>query len=177
MNSIEKCLGLAPADGERGSLVLATLAAIARKTARTRFIAPGLPLAILLAASSARAQPSSTAQPSSASVESISEPTEAARTSPSETAGTAKDGDGDPTGGAYTTPTLLFVPAAAVPAGTVRVITSLDMQGPTAEDRLASGTSLGFQPGLGGEVGLPAGFTIGAGTNWAGGDTSPTPLS
>jgi hypothetical protein len=83
----------------------------------------------------------------------------------------------DPTGGAYTTPTLLFIPAGAVPEWHARVITSLDLQGPTAADRLASGTALGFQPGLGGEIGLPFGFTIGAGTNWVGGDTSPTPVS
>jgi hypothetical protein len=83
----------------------------------------------------------------------------------------------DPTGGAYTTPTLLFVPAAAVPAWTVRAIVSLDVQGPTAPDRLASGTSVGIAPGLGGEIGLPAGFTFGAGTNWVGGDTSPMPVS
>ena len=83
----------------------------------------------------------------------------------------------DPTGGAYTSPTLLFIPAAAVPVWNVRVITSLDMQGPTAADRLATGTGLGFQPGLGGEVGLPAGFTLGAGTEWVGGDVSPTPIS
>jgi len=83
----------------------------------------------------------------------------------------------DPTGGAYTTPTLLFIPAAAVPAWNVRVIASLDMQGPTAADRLASGTSLGFLPGVGGELGLPAGFTVAAGTAWVGGDVSPTPIS
>ncbi len=83
----------------------------------------------------------------------------------------------DPTGGAYTTPTLHFVPAAAVPTWNVRVITSLDVQGPTAPDRLASGTAVGFQPGLGGEVGLPFGVTFAGGTNWVGGDTSPTPIS
>jgi hypothetical protein len=84
---------------------------------------------------------------------------------------------GDPTGGAFTTPTLLFTPAAAVPKWTVRVITSLDMQGPTAADRLAAGTSVGFQPGVGGELGLPGGFTVGAGTQWVGGDVSPSPAS
>jgi hypothetical protein len=82
----------------------------------------------------------------------------------------------DETGGAYTSPTLLFIPAAALPPWTVRVITSLDMQGPTGADRLASGTSIGFQPGIGGELGLPAGFTVGAGTQWVGGDTSPAPI-
>jgi hypothetical protein len=88
----------------------------------------------------------------------------------------------DPTGGAYTTPTLLFIPAAAVPVWNVRVIASLDMQGPTPPDRLASGTSssgaaIGFLPGVGGELGLPAGFTVAAGTAWVGGDVSPTPVS
>ena len=83
----------------------------------------------------------------------------------------------DPTGGAYTTPTRLFIPAAALPAWSARVITALDFQGPAPADRLAIGTSLGFQPSLGGELGLPGGFTIGAGTAWVGGDTSPTPLS
>jgi hypothetical protein len=82
----------------------------------------------------------------------------------------------DPTGGAYTTPTLLFIPAAAVPTWNVRVITSLDMQGPTPHDHLATGSCganscVGFQPGIGGELGLPGGFTFGAGTNWVGGDT------
>ena len=77
----------------------------------------------------------------------------------------------DPTGGAYTTPTLLFIPAGAVPTWNVRVITSIDMQTPTAADKLASGTSVGFLPGVGGELGLPGGFTFGAGTVWAGGDT------
>lgn len=77
----------------------------------------------------------------------------------------------DPTGGAFTTPTLLFIPAGAVPTWNVRLITSLDMQTPTAPDKLAAGTSVGFLPGIGGELGLPGGFTFGAGTVWAGGDT------
>jgi hypothetical protein len=83
----------------------------------------------------------------------------------------------DPTGGAYTTPTLLFVPAGAVPTWNVRVIASLDVQGPTTPDRLSAGSSVGFQPGIGAELGLPAGFTFGAGTRWVGGDVSPTPIS
>jgi hypothetical protein len=88
----------------------------------------------------------------------------------------------DPTGGAYTTPTLLFIPAGAVPTWNARVIASLDVQGPTAPDRLAVGqaatksatplAAVGFQPGLGVELGLPIGFTFGAGTNWVGGDPS-----
>jgi hypothetical protein len=90
----------------------------------------------------------------------------------------------DPTGGAYTTPTLLFIPAGAVPVWNVRVIVSLDMQGPAPADRFGIGTAsgssaqnpiaaVGFQPGIGGELGLPFGFTLGAGTNWVGGDQSP----
>jgi hypothetical protein len=59
------------------------------------------------------------------------------------------------------------MPAVAVPAWNVRVIASTELQGP-------SDVHAGFRPGLGGEVGLPAGFTIGAGTNWVGGDVNPT---
>ncbi len=88
----------------------------------------------------------------------------------------ARPAPADPSGGAYTTPTLLFVPAAAVPVWNARVIGSLDVLGPTAPDRLASGGAVGFQPGIGGEIGLPGGFTLGAGTRWVGGDTSPTPI-
>jgi hypothetical protein len=82
----------------------------------------------------------------------------------------------DPTGGAYVTPTLLFTPAAAVPQWNARVIASFDMQGPTPPDKLAGGTCgsnscIGFQPGIGGELGLPYGLTFGAGTRWVGGDT------
>ena len=81
----------------------------------------------------------------------------------------------DPTGGAYTTPTLLFTPAAAVPTWNVRIITSLDIQGPTPVDKLASGACganncVGAEPGIGGELGLPGGFTFAAGTVWVGGD-------
>jgi hypothetical protein len=81
----------------------------------------------------------------------------------------------DPTGGAYTTPTLLFTPAAAVPTWNVRVITSVDIQGPTPVDKLAGGACganncVGAEPGIGGELGLPGGFTFAAGTVWVGGD-------
>jgi hypothetical protein len=87
----------------------------------------------------------------------------------------------DPTGGAYTTPTLLFIPAGAVPTWNVRVIASLDMQGPAPASRLGVGmgsgstplSAVGFQPGIGGELGLPLGFTLGAGTEWVGGDQVP----
>ena len=72
----------------------------------------------------------------------------------------------DPTGGAYTSPTLLFIPAAAVPAWNVRAIVSTELQSP-------SDVHAGFRPGLGAELGLPAGFTLGVGTNWVGGDINP----
>lgn len=72
----------------------------------------------------------------------------------------------DPTGGAYTSPTLLFVPAAAVPKWTARAIVSTELQSP-------SDVHAGFRPGLGMELGLPAGITLGAGTNWVGGDINP----
>jgi hypothetical protein len=71
----------------------------------------------------------------------------------------------DLTGGAYTTPTLLFIPAAAVPQWNVRIIASTQVQGPAP-------VAATVQPGLGVELGLPAGFTLGAGTNWVGGDVS-----
>jgi hypothetical protein len=73
----------------------------------------------------------------------------------------------DPTGGDYTSPTLLFISAAAVPQWNVRVIASSELQSP-------SDVHAGFRPGLGGELGLPLGFTIGAGTNWVGGDINQT---
>ena len=73
----------------------------------------------------------------------------------------------DPTGGAYASPTLLFIPAAAVPVWNARVIVSSELQSPSDVDA-------GFRPGLGAELGLPAGFTLGAGTNWVGGDVSST---
>jgi hypothetical protein len=74
------------------------------------------------------------------------------------------------------TPTLLFTPAVAVAPWNARVVGSVSALGPTMPDRLASGTVLGFHPGLGGEIGLPAGFTFAAGTTWVGGDPSPTPV-
>jgi hypothetical protein len=128
-----------------------------KEPVRKACLGGGLALATLFAPASARAQPVFHVEPirppSAPSVE-------------------------DPTGGAYTTPTLLFIPAAAVPSWTGSVIASLDVQGPAAPDRLAlENGSVGFAPGIGGEVGLPYGFTLGAGTNWVGGDVSPTPIS
>jgi hypothetical protein len=72
----------------------------------------------------------------------------------------------DPTGGAYTSPSLLFIPAAAVPTWNARVILSSELQSP-------SDVHAGFRPGLGAELGLPAGFTLGVGTSWVGGDVNP----
>jgi hypothetical protein len=77
----------------------------------------------------------------------------------------------DPTGGAYTSPTLLFIPAGAVPVWNVRVTLSSEFQSPydTAD---APSPDSGIRPGLGVELGLPLGITIGAGTNWVGGDVN-----
>lgn len=72
----------------------------------------------------------------------------------------------DPTGGAYTSPTLLFIPAGALPVWNARATLSTELQSP-------SDVHAGFRPGLGMELGLPAGFTIAAGTNWVGGDINP----
>jgi hypothetical protein len=72
----------------------------------------------------------------------------------------------DPTGGAYTSPTMLFIPAGALPTWNARVVLSTELQGP-------SDVHAGFRPGIGIELGLPAGFTIAAGTNWVGGDVNP----
>lgn len=70
----------------------------------------------------------------------------------------------DPTGGAFIPPTTLFVPAAALPTLNVRVLTGVDLQ-PT-------GRFDPVRPMLGAELGLGRGFTVGAGTNWFGGDSS-----
>src|SRR5271154_372748 len=72
----------------------------------------------------------------------------------------------DPTGGAYTSPTLLFIPAGAMPVWNVRATVSTELQSP-------SDVHAGFRPGLGVELGLPVGFTVAAGTNWVGGDINP----
>jgi hypothetical protein len=71
----------------------------------------------------------------------------------------------DPTGGAYTSPTLLFIPAAAVPKWNVRAIVSTEVQSP-------ADVHAAVRPGIGAELGLPAGFTLGVGTNWVGGDVN-----
>lgn len=73
----------------------------------------------------------------------------------------------DPTGGAYTSPTLLFTPAAALPSLNVRITTGVDLQTP-------SDAFYGVRPLLNAELGLPARFTLAGGTSWVGGDTLPT---
>lgn len=73
----------------------------------------------------------------------------------------------DPTGGAYTSPTLLFTPAAALPSLNVRITTGVDLQTP-------SDAFYGVRPLLNAELGLPARFTLAGGTSWVGGDALPT---
>jgi hypothetical protein len=77
----------------------------------------------------------------------------------------------DPTGGAYTSPTLLFIPAGALPAWNVRVTVLSEFQGPY-QSADAPNPDAGFRPGAGVELGLPAGFAVAAGTNWVGGDVN-----
>jgi hypothetical protein len=76
---------------------------------------------------------------------------------------------GDPTGGAYTSPTLLFIPAGAVPAWNVRVTGLSEFQSPY-EQAAGANPDAGIRPGAGIEIGLPLGFTVSGGTNWVGGD-------
>lgn len=68
----------------------------------------------------------------------------------------------DPTGGAYTPPTALFTPAAALPALNVRARAGVEVQP-------ASGPFSMARPVLDLELGLPAGITLAAGTSWVGG--------
>ncbi|MFO0624961.1 MAG: hypothetical protein U0325_05035 [Polyangiales bacterium] len=68
----------------------------------------------------------------------------------------------DPTGGAYTPVTPLFTPAAALPALNVRARAGAEVQP-------ASGGYAALRPVLDLELGLPAGFTLAAGTTWVGG--------
>jgi hypothetical protein len=70
----------------------------------------------------------------------------------------------DPTGGAYTSPTPLFTPAAALPVWMPRLTVGVDLQ--------TAGNLSAARPLINAEVGLPAGFTLGAGTQWVGGDRS-----
>lgn len=68
----------------------------------------------------------------------------------------------DPTGGAYTSPTPLFTPAAALPSLMPRLTVGTDVQ--------SAGRLDPVRPFINAELGLPAGFTIAAGTQWFGGD-------
>lgn len=73
---------------------------------------------------------------------------------------------GDPTGGAYTPPTTLFVPAAALPTLNVRVTVGAYVQ--------PAGTFDAVRPLVNAELGLGRGFTIAVGTTWFGGDPPNT---
>lgn len=68
----------------------------------------------------------------------------------------------DPTGGAYTVPTTLFVPAAALPSLMPRITLGADVQ--------STGRLSPVRPYLNAELGLPLGFTLAAGTQFLGGD-------
>lgn len=70
----------------------------------------------------------------------------------------------DPTGGAYTSPTPLFTPAAALPSLMPRLTVGADVQ--------SAGRLDAVRPFVNAELGLPAGFTVAAGTQWLGGDQS-----
>ncbi|MBL8604096.1 MAG: hypothetical protein JNK72_19365 [Myxococcales bacterium] len=72
----------------------------------------------------------------------------------------------DPTGGAYTAPTALFIPAAALPTLNTRARAGLDVQ--------PGGSFAAARPFLDVELGLGRGFTVAAGTLWVGGDP-PSP--
>jgi hypothetical protein len=78
----------------------------------------------------------------------------------------------DPTGGAYTSPTMLFIPAGAMPVWNVRVTASSEFQTPS-ESTAGANPDAAIRPGLGVELGLPLGFAVAAGTNWVGGDVNP----
>jgi hypothetical protein len=75
----------------------------------------------------------------------------------------------DPTGGAYTSPTLLFIPAGAIPVWNVRLTASSEFQGPSQSSSNPT-PDASIRPGLGVEVGLPLGIAAVVGTNWVGGD-------
>lgn len=85
---------------------------------------------------------------------------------------TADDGAGgrvplhDVTGGAYTPPTSLFVPAAALPTLNVRLTVGADVQ--------PAGSFDAVRPLVNAELGLGQGFTIAVGSSWFGGDRSST---
>lgn len=64
---------------------------------------------------------------------------------------------------ALSTPTPLVTPAIALPAMNARVLVGADAQRP-------SGTFSSIRPEFAGELGLGKGVTVGAGTQWFGGD-------
>jgi hypothetical protein len=72
----------------------------------------------------------------------------------------------DPTGGAYTPPTTLFIPAAALPTLNVRVSIGAFVQPVGSFDAV--------RPTVAAELGLGRGFTIALGSNWFGGDVANT---
>jgi|GEM_PF-1288181 len=94
-------------------------------------------------------------------------------TSTTDTGGTSSERvpTDDPTGGAYTSPTLLFIPAGALPVWNVRVTASSELQTPY-QSAASPNPDAGIRPGVGVELGLPAGFTLAAGTDWVGGDVT-----
>jgi hypothetical protein len=154
--------------GKGGTVIMTSRAT---RSAGISVVSYVLPLAVLLAAVPAQAQteppePSPAAAPAQAAqAPQAPQPGQAKTDVPSSAPEEAVPED--PTGGAYTSPTLLFVPAAAVPKWNARLIVSTELQGP-------SDVHAGFRPGLGAELGLPGGFTVGAGTNWVGGDVNAT---
>ena len=92
-----------------------------------------------------------------------------AATAGAQTADGASEGRvpvGDPTGGAYTPPTTLFVPAAALPSLNVRMTVGAYVQ--------PSGSFDAVRPMVNAELGLGRGFTLGVGTTWFGGDSPNT---
>ena len=78
----------------------------------------------------------------------------------------------DPTGGAYTSPTSLFTPAAALPSLMPRLTVGADFQSYVAPTTPAANQIDNVRPFVNAELGLPARFTIAAGTQWFGGDRS-----
>lgn len=107
------------------------------------------------------------------STQAMADSVSATTTTTTDTGGTAEGRvpTSDPTGGAYTSPTLLFIPAGAVPQWNVRVTALSEFQTPY-QSSAAPNPDAGIRPGAGVELGLPAGFTVSAGTDWVGGDVN-----
>ena len=124
--------------------------------------------AVLVSSTAAADDPSPPPPPASAASVAPSSPS-TAEPSPASQDRVPTD---DPTGGAYTSPTLLFIPAGAMPAWNVRVTASSEFQSPY-QTAAAPNPDAGIRPGLGVELGLPYGFAVAAGTNWVGGDVNP----